>query len=239
MTDANTLPTQRQKLLAWSIHGYTALGGVLGIFALALAANNRVREAYILLIIQMVIDATDGMMARRIRIREVIPNFDGAMMDNVIDILTYAWVPLFIILHEGLLPHPLWIVPAILAALYAYGQANMKSDEGYFIGFPTYWNVVALYLYWLRPIDVVAVVAVLIPAALSFVPSRYLYPSKGEAFWRTAWGLGSIWLLLVLFLLSQEAPNTTLVYISLIFPLWYLAASFYVDWRVRTGKTSP
>ena len=236
MTDVNTLPTTRTKLLAWSIHGYTALGGVLGMFALALAGANMVREAYVLLIVQMAIDATDGMMARRIRIREVIPQFDGAMMDNVIDILTYAWIPLFIILHENLLPHPLWIVPAVLAALYAYGQANMKSDEGYFIGFPTYWNIVALYLYWLRPDDLIAVLAILIPAVLSFVPSRYLYPSKGETFWRTAWGLGTIWLILVLYLLSQTQPNQPLVIISLIFPLWYLAASFYVDWRVRTGR---
>ncbi len=237
MTDAEFLPNNRQKLIAWGIHAYTALGGVLGIFALALAAQHFVREAYVLLVVQMIIDATDGMMARRVRIKEVLPDFDGAMMDNVIDILTYAWIPLFIILHENLLPHPIFIVPAILAALYAYGQVNMKSDDGYFVGFPTYWNIVALYLYWLRPEGWIAVLIVLVPAVLSFIPTRYLYPSKGEAYWRSAWGLGTLWFVVVLFLLSQEQPTTEWVLASLLFPAWYMAVSFYVEWRVRRERS--
>jgi phosphatidylcholine synthase len=236
MAENSTAFSRRRRLMAWSVHAYTALGGVLGVFALMLAGMNRVREAYVLLILQMVIDATDGLIARRLRVREALPHFDGAMLDNVIDILTYAWVPFFIILHEGLLPHPLWIVPAVLAALYAYGQANMKTDDGYFIGFPTYWNVVALYLYWLRPSDVVAVAFILVPSALSFVPTRYLYPSKGETLWRTAWFLGALWLALVLYLLSQPQPPLELILISGLFPLWYMVASFIVDWRIRTGR---
>lgn len=226
---------RRKQLAAWGVHGYTMLGGVLGVFALAFAADHRVNDAYVLLIGQMLIDATDGMLARRVRIREVLPNFDGAMVDNVIDILTYAWIPLLIIVHENLLPHPLWIVPPIIAALYAYGQTNMKTDDGYFIGFPTYWNIVALYLFWLRPVAPVAVILVLIPTVLSFIPTRYLYPSKGEAFWRTAWVLGAAWFALVLWLLMQTTPPQSLVLVSLIFPLWYLATSFYVEWRARQG----
>lgn len=237
MTDVLNLPyTRNHRLLAWGVHAYTALGGVLGVFALMFAGLHMVREAYVLLVLQMVIDATDGLMARRVRVREVLPQFDGATMDNVIDILTYAWVPFFIILQESLLPHPLWIIPAVLAALYAYGQANMKTDDGYFIGFPTYWNVVALYLYWLRPEPVVAVLAILLPALLSFIPTRYLYPSKGDTLWRTSWGLGTIWVVGVLFLLSQPRPALELVLLSLAFPLWYLCASFIVDWQIRHGK---
>ncbi|XWX05559.1 CDP-alcohol phosphatidyltransferase family protein (plasmid) [Aggregatilineales bacterium SYSU G02658] len=236
MTGTPLTENRAARWLAWGVHAYTALGGVLGVFALMLAGLNLVREAYVLLILQMVIDATDGLIARRLRVREVLPHFDGAMLDNVIDILTYAWVPFFIILNEQLLPHPLWIVPGVLAALYAYGQANMKTDDGYFIGFPTYWNVIALYLYWLRPADGIAVLFVLVPSVLSFVPTRYLYPSKGEVLWRTAWTLGALWLALVLYLLSQPAPPLELILISGLFPLWYMVASFIVDWRIRTGR---
>lgn len=236
MTDTSLKEVTTPRWLAWSVHAYTALGGVLGVFALMLVGMNRVREAYVLLILQMMIDATDGLIARRLRVREVLPHFDGAMLDNVIDILTYAWVPFFIILHENLLPHPLWIVPAVLGALYAYGQTNMKTDDGYFTGFPTYWNVIALYLYWLRPVDWVAVLLIVVPAVLSFVPTRYLHPSKGEVLWRTSWALGLLWIALVLYLLSQPQPPLELIVISGFFPLWYMVASFIVDWRIRTGR---
>lgn len=223
----------KQRVLAWGIHLYTASGGICGIFALYFASQNRIREAYILLVLQMIIDATDGLLARRIRIKEVLPNFDGAMVDNVIDMFTYAWISFFIILHQNLLPSPLWIIPPTLAALYAYGQTNMKTDDGYFIGFPTYWNIVALYLYWLRPVDWVAILVVMIPTVLSFIPTRYLYPSKGYTYWKTAWALGSVWFVLILYLLYQSQPSLTLVWVSLIFPVWYLASSFYIEWRER------
>jgi phosphatidylcholine synthase len=219
---------------AWSVHFYTALGGICGVFALFFAAQNDIQMAYLLLVLQMLIDATDGLLARRFKVKEVLPQFDGAMLDNVIDIFTYAWIPLFIILDQQLLPHPAWIIFPTFAALYAYGQSNMKNEEGYFIGFPTYWNVVALYLYWLRPVDWLAVLIVIVPAILSFIPTRYLYPSKGVAFWKTAWVLCGFWFLLVLYLLSQEFPNQILVLVSLLFPLWYMGMSFYVEWRERT-----
>lgn len=228
------MPLTRAALFAWTIHFYTALGGVLGVFALYLASNDRIHEAYVLLVLQMVIDATDGMLARRVRIKEVLPHFDGATVDNVIDMLTYIWLPLFIMIDQALLPHPLWVIFPAFAAMYAYGQTNMKTDDGYFIGFPSYWNIIALYLYWLRPTDMIAVLLVLIPSVLSFIPTRYLYPSKGVMYWKTAWVLGMVWFWMILWLLSQPTPDTTAVLISLFFPAWYLATSFYVEWRERT-----
>ncbi len=220
-------------ILAWSVHAYTALGGILGIFALFFVAQGNVRAAYVLLVLQMFIDATDGMLARRVKVSERLPHFDGAMLDNVIDMLTYVWLPLFILLQEQLLPHPLWVVAPALGAMYAYGQTNMKNDEGYFIGFPSYWNIVVLYLFWLRPPTEIALIVVLVPSLLSFLPTRYLYPSKGETLWKTAWVLGTGWFGLVLWLLAQETPPQTVVYISLYFPIWYLLASFYVEYRHR------
>lgn len=226
---------ERKKLFAWSVHLYTAIGGVLGVFALLLAAEGRFREAFLLLVITMLIDATDGMLARRLNIGNVLPEFDGAMMDNVIDILNFAWTPIFIIGTLDLLPGRQWLVIPILGALYAYGQANMKSSEGYFIGFPTYWSIVALYMFWLKPDPLIAVLMVAIPGFLSFVPTRYLYPSKGSTLWRTTWGLGALWFMLVLFLLFQSQPNLALVAVSLLYPLYYMAASFLVDFRLRRG----
>lgn len=227
---------QPRKFAAWLVHLYTASGGVIGVFALFAAAEGRIRDAFLLLLLTSLVDATDGILARLVRVRDVLPDFDGAMVDNVIDVLTFVWIPLFIIWSESLLPAPAWIAVPVLAAMYAYGQTNMKSEDSFFIGFPSYWNIIALYLYWFRPLDGIAVLMVVVPAILTFVPTRYLYASKNRILWKTTWSLGAVWMIMVFYgLLQDGGPSRTLLWASLFYPVYYMAASFYVDWGVRTG----
>lgn len=222
-----------RTLAAWSVHLYTISGGMFGMLALFAAAQQETRTAFILLVIAMVIDGTDGILARRIRVKDVLPDFDGAEVDNIIDALTYGWIPIFILWSEGLLPGLVWVLLPVIALCYAYGQVNMKTPDAFFLGFPSYWNIVALYLYWLRPMPVIAIALVAIPTILTFVPTRYLYPSRNHIFWRISWSLGAIWVVMVVALLLQETPNQSLVLLSLYYPVYYMVASFYVDWRVR------
>lgn len=224
-----------RKTAAWLIHFYTALGGVIGMLALFAAAQRDFNLAFILLFITILIDATDGLMARQIRIKEVLPNFDGSMVDNVIDVLTYIWIPTFIIATIDVLPHIVWITVPVLAGLYAYGQTEMKTDDNFFLGFPSYWNIVALYMYWLRPEPVWAVLMLVIPGILTFIPTRYLYPSRNRFLARPMWLLGGLWFLLCFYLLLQEQPPLELIWLSTIFPIIYAAASFYIDWKIRRG----
>ncbi len=229
----------QRQVAAWLVHLYTASGGVIGMFALYAAAMGQTRTAFLLLAVTMLIDGTDGILARRVKVRLALPNFDGSMVDNVIDVFTYVWIPVFIIWQQELLPHPAWTIVPILSALYAYGQTNMKSEDAFFIGFPSYWNGIALYLYWLRPEPTLAVLMVLIPGILSFVPTRYLYPSKNPLWSKTNWILSLIWGALILHLLLQESPDRRLVLLSLLYPLFYMLSSFYVDRRLRLGKPLP
>ncbi|MGB7340079.1 MAG: CDP-alcohol phosphatidyltransferase family protein [Phototrophicaceae bacterium] len=224
------------QLRAWGVHLYTATGGILGMYALLMAAQGNTRQAFSLLIICMLIDATDGLLARRFKVREVLPNFDGAMVDNVIDMLTFVWIPVFIIAQQALLPSVVWLIVPILAGLYAYGQVNMKTPDNFFLGFPSYWNIIALYLYWLEPIPIVAVLIVVVPAILTFIPTRYLYPSKNYIYWQVTWALGAVWFVMVFVLLAQVDPNENLVLLSLFYPAYYMLMSFYIDWRVRTSR---
>lgn len=227
-----------RQLGAWGVHLYTAIGGVVGMFALFLAAEDRFRQAFLLLILTMLIDATDGLLARRLRVSEVLPQFNGAEMDNVIDMLTYVWIPVFIMAKADLLPHIAWSIVPIIAGLYAYGQVNMKTPDAFFLGFPSYWNVVALYLFWLRPQPVIAVLMVIIPAVLTFIPTRYLYPSKNTTLWKTSWVLGAAWFVLVIYLLFQASPAASLVTASLFFPAYYLIASFWVDRQLNQARST-
>src|SRR5262245_54470495 len=118
----------RHKTIAWLVHLYTASGAVFGLLALVSAARNDVRRAFLFLVVAAFIDATDGILARRVKVSEILPNFSGAYLDNAVDVLTYIFVPLFIVLWEGFLPAWWWIIPPTLAAMYAYGQVNMKTE---------------------------------------------------------------------------------------------------------------
>ncbi len=224
---------------AWGVHFYTLSGGLIGMMALLTAAVGDVRGAFGLLVISMIIDGTDGILARRVRVREVLPKFDGASLDNVIDVLTYGYIPIFIMAQQNLLPHPAWALVPTAALLYAYGQVDMKTPDSFFLGFPSYWNVVALYMFWLQPAPPVAIALVVVPAVLTFVPTRYLYPSKNQVLWQVTWPLVVVWFVLLLVLLGQPTPDLTLVAVSLYFPIYYLVASFWVEYRARLGTLPP
>ncbi|MCC6567399.1 MAG: hypothetical protein IT298_16700 [Chloroflexi bacterium] len=224
-----------RKAAAWAVHLYTGLGGLIGVMALLLAASGDVRGAFGLLVVTMIIDGTDGILARRVKVWEVLPRFDGASLDNAIDLLTYGYIPIFIMANERLLPHPFWALVPAAALLYAYGQVDMKTPDSFFLGFPSYWNIVALYMFWLEPAAPIAAAMVVVPAILTFIPTRYLYPSKNQILWRVTWPLVAVWLTLLLVMLGQPQPNPTLVLFSLYFPIYYVAASFWVDYRARRG----
>jgi phosphatidylcholine synthase len=241
-------------ILAWCIHLYTALGLVCaaGIaYRLFQGGGTAFRDAFVLMLLATLIDATDGTLARAIRIKEVLPGFDGRRLDDLVDFLTYTALPLLVIWRAGLLPagYEAWLLLPLLASAYGFCQVAAKTDDGYFLGFPSYWNLVALYLYVLQPLPGWASLAlVLALALLTFVPSRYLYPSQGGRLNRLTNSLGAAWagmLVAVLWLLPPEAlspesppdhPARLLALASLYFPVYYMAASWAVTLRMWRRK---
>src|ERR1700752_449710 len=89
--------TPLRRILAWGVHFYTALGLVCaaGIALLLVDAQpDKVpafQWAFVLMIVATLIDATDGTMARAIRIKETLPGFDGRRLDDIVDFLTYTF----------------------------------------------------------------------------------------------------------------------------------------------------
>ncbi len=224
------------KLKAFLVHVYTGAGGIIGMWALVAVFNQDLNKAFLLFMITMIIDSTDGTLARRLNIKEVLPQYNGATLDNVVDMLTFAWIPLLIIYSLNVLPDNIWLIVPAIAAMYAYTQENMKTEDGFFLGFPTYWNVVALYLYLFKPGEEISLGIILLFSLLSFVPTRYLYPSKNYYMWKVTWTLGAIWFGVTTYILAQDEINRNLSYISLFYPLYYLVMSFYVEFRYRFTK---
>jgi phosphatidylcholine synthase len=239
-----------RKLLAWLVHLYTAIGLVLAaaMAVLIIQGGPRAfREVILLMLLATVVDSTDGFLARAARVKEVLPSFDGRRLDDLIDFLTYAFLPLLLLYRAGVPAGHTWIlVLPLLASAYGFCQAEVKTDDGYFLGFPSYWNVVAVYLIVLHPVPVWLTISILLMATvLTFVPTRYIYPSQPGTLNRFTSAFAVVWAGLVLYTLYRWRPGPVLgvasprperlpALISLAFPVYYMVASFVVTaWRRR------
>jgi len=250
-----------RQLLAWGVHAYTALGLVLaaGIAVLVVRGGaDSFRWAFALMVIATLVDATDGILARAIRVKEVLPGFDGRRLDDIIDFLNYTALPLLLLWRARILPdgQEPWLLAPLVASAYGFCQVSAKTDDGYLLGFPSYWNLVAFYLYVLhnqvRPLPGWFSVGVLVGLALlTFLPTRYLYPSQGSKLQGLSNLLGAVWAAMVVWIVcclpagatppasGEGRPLRALILLSLFFPVYYMVASWAVSWtlgRRRRGE---
>jgi len=223
-------------LKAWGVHLYTAFGAALGFFALVATWGGNYRLAFLWMAVALFIDCTDGTLARRVRVKQILPHFDGAKLDDIVDYLNYVVVPMVLAYHAGLIPPgPAGLIVGslpLLASGYGFSQIDAKTEDHFFKGFPSYWNVVVFYVYALgTPIWFNVTVFVLL-ALLVFVPIRYLYPSRTPTARRTTYVLGGVWAICLLYLLTQfPAPSRFLTWLSLFFPAYYMTMSFHLHFR--------
>ena len=225
---------------AWLVHFYTAAGAVLAFLAAIATIDARFRTAFLFLIAATVVDATDGLLARRAGIPGSTPNFDGARLDDIVDYLTFVFVPMLILYRAGNLPDQwgIWIVAAVLLASgYGFASLDAKTSDYFFTGFPSYWNIVALYLHAAGTPDVLNAVVLLVLVVLVFVRIGYVYPSRTPVLRGLTNVLGGTWaamMLLVVWLLP-DAPRGLLI-ASLFFPVYYTVLSFWLHANRRSTR---
>lgn len=228
-------------MLAWLAHLYTALGAVVALQAALAVVAVDFRAAFLWLGVQILIDSTDGPLARALRVHERLPFFDGALLDNIIDYLTYAFVPVFLLLQAGLLPEG-WGVWAggfvLIASGYGFSRTDAKVKAGadyFFTGFPSYWNIVALYLFVFRFPPAATAIVLLIFGVLVFVPLRYVYPSRTVTLRPLTIALGLAWGGMLSWIAWRlPATGGPWAAISLVFPIYYFALSLWLDYRSRS-----
>src|SRR5262244_2027539 len=140
-------------VLAWLVHLYTTLGAVVAFATIIRIEQKNFQDAFWLMSLAVVIDATDGTLARAARVKEQIPWFDGDRLEDIIDYANYVIVPCFFLLHANLLPaeDSLWLVSLpLLASAYGFCQKEAKTSDNFFLGFPSYWNIMAFYFFALQ-----------------------------------------------------------------------------------------
>jgi phosphatidylcholine synthase len=236
MTDT---PTSRGAVVAaWLVHVYTAAGAALALLIVMAAWHGDTVRALWLGLAALVVDGTDGMLARRLRVKRVVPWFDGAMLDNIVDYLTYAFAPIVLLWTSGHLPAGTWgaVLGALplLASSYQFCRVDAKTEDHFFLGFPSYWNVVAFYIIVLGLSPVVTGVLLVVFSVLVFIPVKYVYPSRTKAFRSLNLLTTAIWLASYAVLLAQMPhPNAIVVVISLAYLVYYAGLSLYLTWRRR------
>lgn len=224
----------RARILAWGVHLFTSLGlaAAAGIAVLIVrGGDDAFRAAFGLMWAATLIDAVDGTLARLARVSDVLPHFDGRRLDDLIDFQTYTSLPLLLVWRAGVLPGEwaaLLIVP-LVASAFGFSQGQAKTDDGYFLGFPSYWNIVAFYIYFLAPPAWLSIAVITLLSILTFVPARYLYTTRPGRLNRIANLLAAPWtVLLAAVLLVAPERRHGLALASLYFPVFYMAASWWV-----------
>ncbi len=189
------------RLAALCVHILTASGAVLGLLALMAAHAGAWQAMFVWLGLALIVDAVDGPLARAVKANAVLPRFSGERLDLIVDYLTYAAVPAFVLAEADLLPEPFRLPAAaaiLLSSLYHVADTGSKTPEGYFVGFPGVWNIVLLYLFALGPTPYVALAAIVVFVALTFVPVLSVHPFRvARARWLTGvvtllWAAGAV-----------------------------------------------
>src|SRR5208282_56126 len=129
---------------AFAVHIFTACGAACALLGLIAAVRADWPQMFVWLGIALIIDGVDGTFARRLHVAEVLPRWSGDVLDLVVDILNYVFVPAYALATSGLLPAPaaipLGVVVVVTGSLY-FADRLMKTSDHYFRGFPAVWNV--------------------------------------------------------------------------------------------------
>ncbi|CAA9575948.1 MAG: Phosphatidylcholine synthase [uncultured Truepera sp.] len=228
----------RETVQGYLVHVYTAST----LFFVALSAQWILEGAYrwalLALAVTIIIDATDGALARKFRVEETAAGIDGALLDNIIDFTSYVLLPMLLLLRTGLLAPPGVMVTAfaMFSSAFGFSRTTAKlADAGFFVGFPSYWSIVVFYLYMLGTPPLLNTLLILGLSLLVFVPVRFLYVSRLQRGRTLHIALGSVWSLLCIVALTLDpgALRTGLLYVSLIYPVFYTLHSLRLDWRSR------
>ncbi|MBK0327483.1 CDP-alcohol phosphatidyltransferase family protein [Rhodobacteraceae bacterium F11138] len=168
------------------VHLFTATGAVFAMLAMLAAAETKWSLMFLWLVVAFFVDGIDGPLARKYKVKHYAPQFDGVLLDLIIDYLTYVFIPAFALFQSGLMNG--WtgwvaiIVITFASAMY-FCDTRMKTKDNSFAGFPGCWNMVVLVVFALEPNFWVILSLVTALAVTMFTPLKFVHPVRTER-WR-------------------------------------------------------
>jgi phosphatidylcholine synthase len=226
-------PAQRRR--AWLVHAYTGTGAVLAFLAAWGVVHGYDRVSLGAMFVATIVDGTDGMLARRARVKDVLPDVDGGRIDDIVDYMTFVLVPLMMLEASGGL-YTLAVLPVVavvmLSSLYGFVAPDAKTSDHFFTGFPSYWNIVVLYLLLFRVSPGANAIILLALSAMIFVRIGYVYPSRTPTLQKTTLVLGAFWTVAIgAIIWLWPSPPAWLSIGSLLFPVYYFVLSLVLHAR--------
>lgn len=242
MKEDRSLHERRELAAAYAVHAFTASGAVLGFLALLAIIEGDLLAVFLWLGLALFVDGIDGTLARKARVREVTPNVDGTTLDNVIDYFNYVAVPAMMIYWFGFMPEG-WATVAAAAIMgvscYTFANANMKTHDYYFSGFPALWNLVVLYFHILDTDPWLNLTVVGLCCVLTFVPWKYVHPLRVRDWRGVTLPVTVLWAATTIRLVLYEADGIAAKAASpLVFWLWVGASAYFAVlclWRTLRG----
>ena len=174
------------KIRALSVHLLTATGAVFAMLAMLAAVDTRWDLMFLWLVVAFFVDGIDGPLARHYDVKKNAAEFDGVLLDLIIDYLTYVFIPAFALFKSGLMDG--WtgwfaiILITFTSAMY-FADTRMKTKDNSFSGFPGCWNMLVLVIFALEPNFWVSLALVTILAVAMFLPLKFVHPVRTER-WR-------------------------------------------------------
>ncbi len=222
-------PNLLRVIAAWGVHLFTASGAVFGLLAILAIFEKNWKGMIVYMIIAMLVDGFDGMLARWADVKKYANGIDGALLDNILDYVNYVLVPALFLIRADVLPESVRLLAAcsiLLTSAYQFTQTDAKTDDHHFKGFPSYWNVAALYMLLMNLPVWVNFGFLMLFNVMVFIPIKYIYPSR-NSYLRTLtlvltylYGAIGIWGLI-------QYPNHPqwVVWASFIYVAYYLVLS--------------
>ena len=224
----------KRKIYAYSVHAFTATGAIWGLLALLAVFHHEWRLAILWMIIAMFVDGFDGMLARWADVKTYASGIDGALLDNILDYLNYVVVPALFLVEADFLPGGFKMLMAfsiLLTSAFQFTQTDAKTDEThdyFFKGFPSYWNVVVLYMLVMQLNPWINLALLVTFNILVFVPIKYLYPSRNVRLRSLTLILSYLYGIIGIWGVMQY-PNVPqwIIWVSFIYVAYYLGLSLW------------
>ena len=212
---------------AYSVHVFTTMGIVCGIFAVKALFEKNLDIVFLWLGAALFIDGIDGFFARKYQVTKFAPRVNGVILDAIVDFFNYVTLPVLIILQIGFLPDRIEFLSVILiscASCYTFANTKQKTEDNYFNGFPAIWNVLILDFYILNSPQMINFIAIILCFALTFMPIKFVHPLRVKSYRWLAILSFSLWGISTLFLLFAFDDKNLMYYLS--YYAWILSNIF-------------
>ncbi|WP_298919749.1 CDP-alcohol phosphatidyltransferase family protein [uncultured Roseobacter sp.] len=184
------------RLRALGVHLLTATGAVFAMLAMLAAVDAKWDLMFLWLVVAFFVDGIDGPLARQYNVKTNAPEFDGVLLDLIIDYLTYVFIPAFALFKSGLMDG--WtgwfaiIIITFASAMY-FADTRMKTKDNSFSGFPGCWNMLVLVIFALQPNFWVSLALVTVLAVAMFLPLKFVHPVRTERWRRVTLPVAMAW----------------------------------------------